>query len=139
MFRPAPAEATAGGARPSGSETVGAAPSGMQPTLSADTRAELTRILGRGVTQGGLDDHDRDYLARVVSVRTGLPPDEAKRRVAEVEGKARETADKAAKAGAYVSFWTFMSLLFGGAAATLAGILGGQLRDDEGRWAPATD
>jgi len=73
----------------------------------------------------------------VVSARTGLPKDEAERRVAEVESKAREavkdTADKTAKAGAYFSFWTFMSLLFGAVVATLAGMLGGQLRDAEGR------
>ena len=49
----------------------------------------------------------------------------------------KDAADKTAKTGAYVSFWTFMSLLFGAAAATLAGILGGQLRDTEGRLAPA--
>src|SRR5215510_1217403 len=49
---------------------------------------------------------------------------------------AKEAADKTAKAGAYFSFWTFMSLLFGGVAATLAGMLGGQLRDAEGRLAP---
>ena len=58
----------------------------------------------------------------------------------DVEAKARaaakEAADKTAKAGAYFSFWTFMSLLFGGVAATLAGMLGGQLRDAEGRLAP---
>jgi hypothetical protein len=109
----------------------------MQPTLSADTRAEVTRILIRGVGQAALDDNDRAYLAQVISGRTGLAPEEAQRRVAMVESKARETvkeaADKTAKAGAYFSFWTFMSLLFGAAAATLAGILGGQLRDDDGR------
>jgi hypothetical protein len=107
----------------------------VQPTLSAEIRAELTRILVRGVASAGLDDSDRAYVTRVVAARTGLPADEAARRVAEVESKARDAADKAAKAGAYVSFWTFMSLLFGAAAATLAGMLGGQLRDDEGRWA----
>jgi uncharacterized membrane protein len=37
----------------------------------------------------------------------------------------------------YFSFWTFMSLLFGAVAATLAGILGGQLRDAERRLAQA--
>jgi hypothetical protein len=81
-----------------------------------------------------------DHLA-AVPPGPGLPPDEAQRRVTEVESKARQAvkdaADKAAKTGAYVSFWTFMSLLFGAAAATLAGILGGQLRDTEGRLAPA--
>ena len=59
------------------------------------------------------------------------------------KGKAREAvkqaADAVAKAGAMLSFWTFMSLLFGGAAATLAGILGGQLRDADGRMVAEID
>jgi hypothetical protein len=41
-----------------------------------------------------------------------------------------ELVDAARKAAAYVSFWTFMALLFGAVAATLAGILGGELRDE---------
>ena len=41
-----------------------------------------------------------------------------------------ETTDAARKAAAYVSFWSFMALLFGAVAATLAGILGGELRDE---------
>ena len=132
MLRPAPGT----------SETVGAASSPAQPSaLDSETRAEVTRVVLHGVSQAGLDDNDRAYLAQVVSARTGLPPDEAKRRVAMVESKARdavnEAADKTAKAAAYFSFWTFMSLLFGGVAATLAGILGGQLRDGEGRLAQA--
>jgi len=135
LFRPGPAGAAAT-AQQTPSETVGVSPS-AQATLTADTRAEVTRILARSVTQGRLDDSDRSYLAQVVAARTGLPKDEAERRVAEVESKARETAkdaaDKTAKAGAYFSFWTFMSLLFGAVAATLAGMLGGQLRDAEGR------
>ncbi len=132
LLRPSPAAAA----------TVGAAPAGVttsppsQATPNTETRAEASRILVRSVGQGRLDDADRMYLAQVVSARTGLGPDEAQRRVAEVETKARdtitETADKAAKAGAYFSFWMFMSLLFGATAATLAGILGGQLRDGEG-------
>ena len=137
MFRPGPAPTTASTPRPS--DTVGLAAAGAQPGLNAETRAEVTRILVRSIGQGRLDDNDRGYLAQVVSARTGLPPDEAQRRVAEVETKAREAvkeaADKTAKAGAYFSFWTFMSLLFGATAATLGGILGGQLRDAEGRLA----
>lgn len=137
LFRPGPAPTTASTPRPS--DTVGLAAAGAQPGLNAETRAEVTRILVRSIGQGRLDDNDRGYLAQVVSARTGLPPDEAQRRVAEVETKAREAvkeaADKTAKAGAYFSFWTFMSLLFGATAATLGGILGGQLRDAEGRLA----
>ena len=124
--------ATANGQRPA-SDTVGIAPAGAQSALSSEARAEVNRILVRSVAQGRLDDNDRAYLAQVVAARTGLSPDEAQRRVAEVETKARDAADKAAKAGAYLSFWTFMALLFGGTAATLAGMLGGSLRDAEGR------
>jgi hypothetical protein len=137
LFRPAPRPANA--ERQASPDTVGAAPAGARPALDAETRAEVTRILARGVSQAALDENDRAYLAQVVSARTGLPPDEAQRRVATAESKAREAvkeaADKTAKAGAYFSFWTFMSLLLGGAAATLAGVLGGQLRDAEGRLA----
>ena len=108
---------------------------------NTEMRPEVTRILVRSVAQAKLDESDRTYLAQVVSARTGLPPDEAERRVSDVEVKARaavkDAADKAAKAGAYFSFWTFLSLLFGGTAATLAGMLGGQLRDAEGRLAEA--
>jgi hypothetical protein len=132
LFRPGSAAATAGGPRPA-SDTVGIAPAGAQPTLSSEARVEVNRILVRSVAQGRVDDNDRAYLAQVVAARTGLSPDEAQRRVAEVESKARDAADKATKAGAYLSFWTFMALLFGGTAATLAGMLGGSLRDAEGR------
>jgi hypothetical protein len=38
--------------------------------------------------------------------------------------------DEARKAAAYTSFWSFLALLFGAVAATLAGILGGELRDE---------
>lgn len=41
-----------------------------------------------------------------------------------------EATDAARKATAYVSFWSFLALLFGAVAATLAGILGGELRDE---------
>jgi hypothetical protein len=132
LFRPGPGAATANGQRPA-SDTVGLAPAGAQPALSNEARAEVNRLLVRSVAQGRLDDSDRAYLAQVVAARTGLSPDEAQRRVAEVESKARDAADKTAKAGAYLSFWTFMALLFGGTAATLAGMLGGSLRDAEGR------
>jgi hypothetical protein len=139
MFRPGPGGAVAGGQRPANGEaaTVGSAAAGPQPALNAEARAEVTRILARSVAQGRLDEGDKAYLAQLVAARTGLPPDEAQRRVADTENKAREsakeTADKAAKSGAYLAFWTFMSLLFGAVAATLAGMLGGQLRDAEGR------
>jgi hypothetical protein len=38
--------------------------------------------------------------------------------------------DAARKAAAFFSFWSFIALLFGAVAATLAGMLGGELRDE---------
>src|SRR5439155_21921015 len=126
LFRPGDAAPVAGRPTAQAATADTAAPSSIAPPppLSPEARAEVTRIMLRGVPQGRIEDQDRAYLARLIAARTGLPPDAAARRVTEVESKARETvketAEKAAKAGAYVSFWTFMSLLFGGASATLA-------------------
>jgi hypothetical protein len=136
MFHPNGGASTAQSQSRSG--TVGMAPNDSNSNIS-ENRTEIARIMLRGVARGGLDDNDRGYLAQIVSARTGLPPDEAQRRVATVENQARDsikdTADKTAKTGAFFAFWTFMALLFGGAAATLGGMLGGQLRDAEGRLA----
>ena len=96
--------------------------------------AQVTRILAISIRNGRLADDDRAYLANLIAARTGVSQDEAQRRVDDVFNRAREglkqTADTARKAAAYVSFWTFMSLLFGAVAATLGGILGGELRDE---------
>ena len=40
-------------------------------------------------------------------------------------------SETARQAAAYISFWSFIALLFGAVAAPLAGMLGGELRDDE--------
>jgi len=96
--------------------------------------AQVTRILAISIRNGRLADDDRAYLVNLIAARTGVSQDEAQRRVDDVFNRAREglkqTADTARKAAAYVSFWTFMSLLFGAVAATLGGILGGELRDE---------
>jgi hypothetical protein len=119
LFRPARA--------PQGSQAAAAPAASSNPTAD-QTRAEATRIM------------DRAYLAQLVAQRIGMSPDEATRRVTDVENQARDTvkqaADKAAKAGAFLSFWTFMSLLFGGAAAVLGGMLGGEIRDGDEAWSP---
>lgn len=135
LLRPAPSGAATAG----GPATVGVAAAGAQPAENAEARAEVARIISHSIQQGRLDDTDRAYLAQLVAARAGLPPDEAQRRVTETETKAREAVkdatDKVAKTGAYLAFWTFMTLLFGAVAATLAGLVGGQLRDAEGRLA----
>jgi hypothetical protein len=118
---------------------------GSQPTAAPgqgvdQSRAEASRIILRSIPQGQLSGDDRTYLAQLVARGTGLSEADATRRVSDVEKQAiddaKRAADKAAKAGAFLSFWTFMSLLFGGAAATLGGIFGGESREPEAAWAP---
>jgi hypothetical protein len=132
LFRPAPAAAGAAPTPP--------APPSSNEVMNAQ-RAEVTRIVARAVAQGELSADDRTYLAQLVSQRTGLSQDEAQRRVTDVENRTREAvkqaADKAATAGAFLSFWTFMSLLFGAVAAPLAAMLGGESREDAVPVSPA--
>jgi hypothetical protein len=124
-----PSMATAGTRAPAMREgaTTGAASEELP-------RGEVARIMLSGMGEGRLSDSDRAYMGRLVAARTGISPEEAERRVTEVQNQAvaaaKEAADKARKAGAYLSFWSFMALLFGGVAATLGGILGGELRDE---------
>jgi hypothetical protein len=133
LLRPAANGTATAGGQPA---TVGVAAAGAQ-SGNAEARAEVARIIGHSIQLGRLDDADRAYLAQMVAARAGLPPDEAHRRVTETETKARaavkDATDKAAKTGSYLAFWTFMALLFGAVAATLGGMLGGELRDAEGR------
>ena len=141
--------ATSQAANNAGGETNGPAPattssspqtdrqdSGGQPLAQRNNelqRAEVIRILSTSIGNK-LSDADNEYLAQLVAARTGMTQAAAERRVADVEAQAtqrfKQAAETARKAGAYVSFWSFMALLFGAVAATLAGILGGELRDE---------
>ena len=109
-------------------------PQKAPPANAADLRDQVKRIIVTSVAQGSLAPDDRAYLAQIVASDTGMSQDDAQHRVDDTISKARasltQTADKARQAGAYISFWTFMSLLFGAACATLGAILGGDLRDE---------
>ena len=97
-------------------------------------RDQVTRIVLNAVSQGRLADDDKSYLAQIVASQTGTSNEDAQRRVDDVINRARESlrdaAEKARKAAEYLSFWTFMSLLFGAVAAVLGGLLGGERRDE---------
>jgi len=125
--------------------TATASPPGENPVAMQSTaqgqrgatmqdRAEIERVLTTGLRDGKLSDEDRAYLARLVQDRAGLTPEEANRRVdetlARVNQATKDVADKAAKAAAYFSLWSFIALLFGAAAATVGGIVGGNQRDE---------
>jgi hypothetical protein len=117
---------------PSGNEANGAGPSNA-PAARAQ-QAQVNRILITALSPSGLSNDDHTYLAQLVAAQTGVSQDEAQRRVdsviAQMKQDATQAVETARKAAAYVSFWTFMSLLFGAVCATLGGVLGGDLRDE---------
>jgi hypothetical protein len=104
---------------------------------AADPRAQTTRILAKSVTSGELPAADRAYLAELIAARTGIPNEEAQKRVDEAvaqikmaEVEAREAADAARKAAAQASLYTALSLLIGAFIASAAAALGGRQRDE---------
>jgi hypothetical protein len=133
LFRSGSPAATTTASTPPSQTTGAGGNDGAANQMPAERRAEVARIVLTSIGAGRISDPDRQYLAQLVASRTGISPDEAARRVAEVQDRAlarvTETADTARKAAAYLSFWSFMALLFGAVGATLAGMLGGDLRD----------
>jgi hypothetical protein len=121
---------------PNGGTSSAAASNGAAPNTGneAGERGQINRILITSLGANGMSNDDRAYLTQIVSAQTGLSREDAQRRVDDVVNRAKQDAtqatDAARKAAAYVSFWTFMSLLFGAVCATLGAVLGGDLRDE---------
>ena len=102
-----------------------------------DVRAQSSRILLNGLRNGDVTAPDKTYLVLLVADRIGLSQADAAKRVDEViaqakavEVKARQAADTARKAGAYLSIFTALSMLVGAFIACVAAALGGQQRDE---------
>ena len=134
------APSAAGGAAAGGVSSGGASATATAPDDRA-MHAQVGRILITAIATNNpaadnIAPDDRTYLAQIVSARTGMSMDDAQKRVDDVVNRTRasvtQAADTARKAAAYLSFWTFISLLFGAVCATLGGMLGGDLRDDFG-------
>jgi hypothetical protein len=105
-----------------------------------EVRAETTRILAAGIRNGDVPAGDKTYLVQLVAARTGLSQADAEKRVEDViakakaaERKARQIADAARKAGAYLSIFTGVSMLIGAFIAAAAAALGGRHRDEDWR------
>ncbi|MEP7328693.1 MAG: hypothetical protein ABI777_05735 [Betaproteobacteria bacterium] len=113
------------------------APGGSE---NVPSNAEATAIMGMGLAHDKMLEADRDYLAQLVMRRTGLNQADAQSRVEQVtlaaksaataaEAKAKELADDARRAGAYLALWVFASLLVGAFTAAVAATWGGRQRD----------
>lgn len=93
-------------------------------------------ILGEAAARGGVPADDRAYLAQLVSEKTGLSAPDAQARVSDVLAReqadvtsAKKAADAARKAGAMALLYGFAALLIGAFIASVAGAVGGRLRD----------
>jgi hypothetical protein len=99
-------------------------------------RTQATAILAHGAEEGSVSSTDTAYLTQLVSGRTGLAPADAQARVQDVLNqeqaaitKAKQVADATRKASAMAAIYTFISLLIGAFIASVAGAIGGRLRD----------
>lgn len=99
-------------------------------------RAQANTILAETAVTGSVSQADNAYLTQLVSGRTGLSPSDAQTRVNAVLAqqqsdmtKAKQAADAARKASAKAAIFTFVSLLIGAFIASVAGAIGGRLRD----------
>ena len=101
------------------------APETKDPSL----QAEAGRILVNALRQPQMPSADQNYLARLISTRTGISETDAQQRVSDVVGAARQAEDTARKATAHFLLWLFFSLLMGAFSASYAATIGGRQRD----------
>lgn len=120
--------------------TLGESASAPQEENPAETTSEVTRIFMNSLRTGPLPPQDVRYAGQVVAQQTGLPQQEAEKRVVDTYGQmqgklreaettAKDAADTARKTSVYASLWFFISLLIGAFAASYAATFGGRLRD----------
>jgi hypothetical protein len=102
-----------------------------------DPRVEAGRIAANAWATGSVPDADRSYLVELVAARTGVPSEEARRRVEvflssalEAQAKLKADADAARKAAARAAIFTALSMLIGAFIASVSAALGGRQRDE---------
>ncbi|MBS0320564.1 MAG: hypothetical protein JSR18_08490 [Proteobacteria bacterium] len=113
----------------------------------ADTfaqRRETARVVGHALRAGQLPPGDRTYLAQQVALRTGISQQDAEARVDQTfnaartalddaKTKAKQAADKARHATAWLALWVFLSLLVGAFSASFMAMVGGRQRGSLGQ------
>jgi hypothetical protein len=98
-----------------------------------DLRIEVTHIITNVAPDGSVSDDDRAYLSAAVAMKTGLPPDEAQKRVdaftqsvKDASAQAKAAADEARKAAAAAALYTALSLLIGAFITSVSAAIGGR-------------
>jgi hypothetical protein len=102
---------------------------------SEQRNAEIGTLVTRRVTDGNLPQQSRERLNQLVAAEYNISPDEAQRRIAQVEQqavnttqeaerRAREAANAAATASATAAYYAFGAMLLGAVAAVLGARVG---------------
>lgn len=121
-------------APPGGGVLIGSSAPGVS---NQELYSQAGSILGEDAARGSIPADDQAYLAQLVSEKTGLNAADAQARVSDVLAREQQditqtkmVADKARKAAAGALVYGFVSLLIGGFIASVAGAVGGRLRDN---------
>jgi hypothetical protein len=121
-----------------GGMNLGSPPSaGMPHPYPQESRAEVTRILTKGLKDGSVSDSDKAYIAQVVAAHTGLNEQDSAKRVEDtiekinaVKDQTKQDLEQARKTTMHASLYLALSMLIGAFIASIAGALGGRLRDE---------
>lgn len=115
-------------AAPPTKPSSGAVPTTL-PARGVDENAGAEHVLAAAVTAGQVSPAEKNYLAALVSQRTGMSVSDAEKRVDQTFAEARNAADKARKTVVIAAFVTATGLMIGLAAAWYAAQRGGHHRD----------
>jgi hypothetical protein len=114
--------------RPAGEAAAGAAAPDARPP---DARREAATIVAHDYATGILSSDDRALLAAMLTAR-GASASEADRRLNALEGSLQQDRDRAEamrKTAAKAALLATLSLLLGAFIASVAGAMGGRMRD----------
>lgn len=92
-------------------------------------RSEVGVIFAHNLRQRELGTDDKNYVAEVVAAKSGMTRADAEKRVTDIFERDQQAVDNARKAVAHSLYWTFLALLLGAFAASLAATFGGKQRD----------
>lgn len=105
---------------------------GRATTAAEDVaaKADAAAVFAHTIAnRAALSPDDRNYVADLISARTGINHAEAEARVTNVFDRDLAAADQARKSVAHSLYWLFVALLLGAFTASFAATLGGRRRD----------
>jgi hypothetical protein len=93
-------------------------------------KSEAAAVFAHAIAnRAALSSDDRNYVADLVTARTGISHTEAETRVNDVFERDLAAVDQARKSVAHSLYWLFVALLLGAFTASFAATMGGHRRD----------